>query len=86
MYVAGTLRLTTTAVDDAWSAGKVGVFRMTKPSSTTTLQWDNFKCGRDLNADGDVDDAGDSAPLSLRPPLAWRPRPLAAERLRPPVV
>ena len=64
LYVGGTLRLTTTTVDDATingstiSAGKVGLFRLTT-STTTTLQWDNFKCGKDNNADDDADDGGD---------------------------
>ncbi|MBL8879653.1 MAG: hypothetical protein JNG88_11090 [Phycisphaerales bacterium] len=42
--MAGTLRLTTTAVDDTWPGGHVGVWRASA-STTTTLQWDNFKCG-----------------------------------------
>lgn len=57
LFVGGTSRLTSTRVDDVWSAGKVGLFRTTNPASTTTLQWDAFKCGKDNNADGDVDDA-----------------------------
>ncbi|MFH1747661.1 MAG: hypothetical protein ABIG44_11515 [Planctomycetota bacterium] len=32
-------------------------FRETS-SATTPLQWDDFKCGLDNNADGDVDDVG----------------------------
>ncbi|MBL8881073.1 MAG: hypothetical protein JNG88_18310, partial [Phycisphaerales bacterium] len=61
VYVAGTLRLTTTAIDDTWQGGHVGVWRASA-STTTTLQWDNFKCGRDRSSplDGDVDDAGDA--------------------------
>lgn len=50
-------KLTTTTVDDVWSGGQVGLYRGTS-STTTTLQWDNFKCGIDDNADGDIDDSG----------------------------
>jgi hypothetical protein len=36
---------------------KVGLFRATG-STTTTLQWDSFKCGKDNNVDDDADDTG----------------------------
>jgi YD repeat-containing protein len=44
-------------IDGTWSGGQVGLYR-DSTSSTATLTWDDFKCGIDNNADGDVDDAG----------------------------
>jgi hypothetical protein len=56
-YVDGVSRLSTGRIDDSWSGGAVGLFRASS-STTTTLQWDNFKCGLDQNADGDINDVG----------------------------
>lgn len=50
--VAGTERLNTGTIDNTWSGGCVGLYRATS-STTTTLQWDDFKCGYDENGDGD---------------------------------
>ncbi|MCG3129272.1 MAG: hypothetical protein CHACPFDD_04193 [Phycisphaerae bacterium] len=55
--VNGTVRLTSTAIDDDWSAGSVGFY--VKSGSGGTLSYDNFKVGYDNNADDDIDDAGD---------------------------
>ncbi|MFO0836948.1 MAG: hypothetical protein U1D55_00355 [Phycisphaerae bacterium] len=53
-----TLRLSSTTIDDRWSGGRVGLYRASS-TTTTTIQWDKFKCGVDNNADGDIDDGGD---------------------------
>ena len=53
LYMNGQQRMGTTAIDDTWSGGAVGLYRGNS-ASTSTLQWDNFKCGYDVNADGSL--------------------------------
>jgi RHS repeat-associated protein len=50
-----------TAVDDDWSAGYVGLY---KGNDTTVHQWDDFQVGLDNNGDGDIADAGDDILVS----------------------
>ena len=57
-YVDGQESINTTAIDDTWSGGAVGLYRGSG-GDTAALQWDNFKCGIDNNSDGDIDDSGD---------------------------
>ncbi len=56
-YADETMLITTTAVDDVWSAGYVGLYRAAGGSSLQ--QYDDVKIGYDSNADGDILDAGD---------------------------
>jgi RHS repeat-associated protein len=48
--------ITTTAVDDVWSAGYVGLYRT---GGSVLQQFDDVKVGYDNDADGDIADAGD---------------------------
>jgi RHS repeat-associated protein len=51
--------ITTTAVDDVWSAGLVGVYRAAS-SSGALQQYDDVKIGYDTDSDADITDAGDT--------------------------
>jgi hypothetical protein len=62
VYVNGTLRLTSTAIDDDWSAGMAGLICLSAGSGT--LDFDNVKIGLDNNADDDIADAGDDILVS----------------------
>jgi RHS repeat-associated protein len=55
--------LTTTSVDDVWSAGLVGLYRAAS-SSGAIQQYDDVKIGYDNNGDGDIADAGDTIEVS----------------------
>jgi YD repeat-containing protein len=55
--------ITTTAVDDVWSAGLVGLYRAAS-SSGALQQYDDVKIGYDNNGDGDIADAGDTIEVS----------------------
>ena len=61
VYVNGTLRLTSTGIDDTWSAGMCGLVMFNDCSSA--VQFDNFKIGYDNNADDDCDDGGDDVQI-----------------------
>ncbi|MBL8880219.1 MAG: hypothetical protein JNG88_13960, partial [Phycisphaerales bacterium] len=51
----------TTAADDVWSAGYVGLY--CGSGGTNSQQFDDFKVGYDNNGDGDADDAGDDVQI-----------------------
>ncbi len=62
-YGDETTLITTTAVDDVWSAGLVGLYRAAS-SSGAVQQYDAVKIGYDNNGDGDILDAGDDLQVS----------------------
>jgi len=62
VYVNGTSRLTSTAIDDDWAAGQVGLIALS--GSGSQLDFDNFKVGFDNNGDADIADLGDDIKLS----------------------
>jgi hypothetical protein len=62
VYVNGTQRLTSTGIDDDWSAGPAGLYVAAGASSAITF--DNFKVGLDNNSDDDIADAGDDILVS----------------------
>jgi RHS repeat-associated protein len=62
-YSDETTLLTTTAVDDVWSAGLAGLYRAAS-SSGAIQQYDDVKIGYDNNGDGDIADAGDTIEVS----------------------
>jgi RHS repeat-associated protein len=62
-YSDETTLITTTAVDDVWSAGLVGLYRAAS-SSGAIQQYDDVKIGYDNNGDGDIADAGDTIEVS----------------------
>ncbi len=51
--------ITSTAIDDDWSAGYAGLHRGVQTAAAE--QFDDFKAGYDTNADGDIADAGERA-------------------------
>ena len=59
----GSPLITTTVVDDVWSAGYVGLYRA---ASTTgaVQQYDDVKIGYDTDSDADITDAGDDIQVS----------------------
>ncbi len=61
-YSDETTLITSTAVDDDWSAGYVGLYK--GGSETTVHQWDDFQVGLDNNDDGDIADDGDDILVS----------------------
>ena len=61
VYVNGTLRLTSTAIDNDWQGGAVGLITRSAAGATN---FDNFKVGYDNNADDDCDDGGDTVAIS----------------------
>ena len=54
--------MSTTLIDDTWSAGGAGFYAAAGASSSLTF--DNFKVGLDNNGDDDIADAGDDQLLS----------------------
>ncbi|HUU95281.1 MAG TPA: RHS repeat-associated core domain-containing protein [Phycisphaerae bacterium] len=56
-YSDETAQITTTAVDDVWSAGYAGLYRAAGGSSFQ--RYDDVKIGYDNNSDDDIADAGD---------------------------
>ena len=71
VYVNGTLRMTTTTIDDDWSAGMAGLIVLS--GGTTALGYDNVKIGLDNNADDDGHD-------QRRDPALPGPRELLGRR------
>ena len=61
-----------TAVDDVWSAGCVGLYRA--GGGSAVQQYDDVKIGYGNNGDGDLLDAGDDVPPSTRAPMESRIR------------
>ena len=61
-YSDETTLLTSTAVDDVWSAGYVGLYRAA--GGPALQQYDDVKIGYDNNGDGDILDAGDDLQVS----------------------
>ena len=62
VYSDETVQITSTAVDDVWSAGYVGLYRAAGGSSAQ--QYDDVLIGYDNNDDGDIADAGDDVQVA----------------------
>jgi RHS repeat-associated protein len=79
-YSDEVAQITSTAVDDVWSAGYVGLYRT---GGSALQQFDDVKVGYDNDADGDIADAGDDMPPLTRRVLRSKTARRGEPGLRP---